>query len=35
MEDYTRDLCVCGFHKYCDIWVAAEGEVLVCESETG
>ena len=28
------DLCVCGFHIYCDIWKAAEGEVLECKRET-
>ena len=31
MEDYTRDLCVRGFHVYRNIWEAAEGEVLECE----
>ena len=28
MEDYTRNLCVCSFHMYCDIWEAAKGEAL-------
>ena len=35
MEDYTRDLCIHGFHVYHNIWEAAEGEVLQCERETG
>lgn len=35
MEDYTRDLCVRGFHVYRDIWEAAEGEVLECGREPG
>ena len=32
MKDYKRDLCVRGFHVYRDIWEAAVGEVLDCES---
>ena len=30
MEDYTRDLCVCGFHMYHNIWDAAVA--MVCAS---
>ena len=32
MKDFKRDLCVRGFHVYRDIWEAAVGEVLDCES---
>ena len=35
MEDYERDLCVRGFHVYCDVWEAAIGEVFDCEREPG
>ena len=35
MEDYTRDLCVRGFHIYRNIWEAAEGEARQGMLRTG